>query len=83
MMNRKGLITSIMKKDSQCEKILAYINENGSITPLDALREFGCMRLASRVNDLKRAGYAIISEMETKINKHGDIVRYSRYRMEN
>lgn len=68
---------------TQCEKILAYINENGSITPLDALREFGCMRLSSRVNDLKRAGYAIVSEMETKINKNGDIVRYSRYRMEN
>lgn len=34
-------------KMTQCEKILKYIDENGSITPLDALREFGCMRLAS------------------------------------
>lgn len=68
---------------TQCEKILAYIQENGSITPLDALREFGCMRLASRVNDLKRAGYVIISEMETKQNKYGDTVKYARYRMEN
>lgn len=68
---------------TQCEKILAYIQENGSITPLDALREFGCMRLASRVNDLKRAGYVIISEMETNQNKYGDTVKYARYRMEN
>ena len=39
---------------TQCEKILDYMRSNGSITPLDALREFGCMRLASRINDLKR-----------------------------
>lgn len=43
---------------NQSEKILDYIRENGSITPLDALREFGCMRLASRISDLKHAGPA-------------------------
>ena len=46
---------------TQCEKILDYMRLNGSITPLDALREFGCMRLASRITDLKAQGYDIIS----------------------
>ena len=41
-------------KVSQCERILDYIEKNGSITQIDALREFGCMRLASRISDIKR-----------------------------
>ena len=66
-------------KMTQCEKILQYIEENGSITPLDALREFGCMRLASRICDLKKMGYNIKREMETGKNKNGEDVLYARY----
>lgn len=64
---------------TQCEKILDYIRLNGSITPLDALREFGCMRLASRINDLKNQGYNIISKMEINKNRYGGTVRFARY----
>ena len=63
---------------TQCEKILDYMRLNGSITPLDALREFGCMRLASRVSDLKKLGYDITSRIETKKNYRGETVRYAR-----
>lgn len=68
-----------MEKVTQCDKILAYIREHGSITPLDALREFGCMRLASRMSDLKGRGYAVKSTMETSKNQHGESVSYARY----
>jgi hypothetical protein len=68
-------------KMTQCEKILQYIEEYQSITPLDALREFGCMRLASRITDLRRRGYPITREMETAKNRAGEPVRYARYRM--
>lgn len=64
---------------TQNEKILAYIEEYGSITPLDALREFSCMRLASRISDLKRAGYEVQKTMEVSTNKAGEPVRYARY----
>ena len=64
---------------TQCEKILQYIEENGSITPLDALREFGCMRLASRMCDIKKMGYAVEKEMETAKNGDGEPVYYARY----
>lgn len=64
---------------TQNEKILAYIEEYGSITPLDALREFSCMRLASRISDLKRAGYEVQKTMEVSTNKLGEPVRYARY----
>lgn len=69
-------------KLTQCNKILDYIEREGSITPLDALREFGCMRLASRITDLKKAGFVISKEMETAKNRDGEPVRYARYRLE-
>ena len=68
-----------MEKVTQCDKILAYIREHGSITPLDALREFGCMRLASRMSDLKGRGYNVKSTMETSKNQYGEPVSYARY----
>lgn len=30
---------------TQCERVLAYLKAEGSITQLDAVREFGCYRL--------------------------------------
>jgi len=46
---------------NQTEAILMYLKEGNPITPLEALREFGCMRLAARIADLKAQGYQIIS----------------------
>ena len=66
---------------TQCEKILDYMRVNWSITPLDALREFGCMRLASRISDLKKQGYDINSRIESKKNYRGETVRYARYEL--
>lgn len=64
---------------TQIEKIIDYIETEGSITPLEALREFGCMRLASRITDIKKMGYPVISKMETAKNRRGEPVRYARY----
>ena len=63
---------------TQCERILDYISENGSITQLDALREFGCMRLASRISDLKRQGVPVKRTMETAKNRYGEPISYAR-----
>ena len=68
-----------MRKTSQCERIVKYIEENGSITQLDALREFGCMRLASRISDLKRQGVPVRRTMETSKNRYGEPICYARY----
>ena len=64
---------------TQCERILQYIEENGSITQIDALREFGCMRLASRMCDIKKMGYGVTKDMEKSKNRYGDPVTYARY----
>lgn len=44
---------------SQCDMILAYLQKGYSLTQMDALRMFGCFRLASRVHDLRERGYNI------------------------
>ena len=66
-------------KTSQCEKILTFLRECGSITPLDALREFSCLRLGARIWDLKQQGYKIRTDIESAKNRYGDTVHYARY----
>ena len=65
--------------ESQAMSILRYMQETGSITALDAMREFGCMRLGARCYDLKKLGYDIRSVTETSKNRYGRSVSYSRY----
>lgn len=69
-------------RPTQCERIIEYIKTEGSITQLDALREFGCMRLASRVSELRKAGVPIVKELEHSKNRYGEKISYARYRLE-
>ncbi|WP_369608232.1 helix-turn-helix domain-containing protein [Snodgrassella alvi] len=41
-------------KEAQTIQILEFMRAGNSITPLDALRKFGCMRLGARIYDLKQ-----------------------------
>ena len=66
---------------SQCEKILCHLQTRGTITPVEAMNEYGCMRLGARIWDLRRAGHTIMREDETATNRYGQPVRYARYRM--
>lgn len=64
---------------TQCEKVLRYLEEYGSISSLEAIEQFGIMRLASRISDLKKAGYPIRREMISRKNRYGDTVSFARY----
>ena len=64
---------------TQNERILDYIEKNGSITQLEALTECSVMRLASRGSDLRRKGYPITSRMVKVQNKHGETCHVKRY----
>ena len=63
----------------QCEIVLRHMEELGSITSLEAMQEYGIMRLASRITDLKKAGYPIRREMVTRKNRYGETVTLARY----
>lgn len=49
--------------ESQCDKILSFMMKNTCINPLQAQNLFGCMRLASRIKDLKNYGWSIGKNM--------------------
>lgn len=68
-----------MGKQTHEKMILRYMRKHGSITAMDAIRDFGCMRLASRVSDLRWDGYNIETVMEVGKNRQGETVRYARY----
>lgn len=63
----------------QTDRIIRHMQEYGSITPVEALQEYGIMRLASRICDIKRAGIAVEKETVTSKNRYGEPVRYARY----
>ena len=66
---------------TQCDMILRYMEEEGSITPWEAMREFGCMRLGARIYDLRRRGVSVTRELVTGKNRYGKSVSYARYRV--
>lgn len=65
----------------QCDLILMQMKKYGSITHMDAEREYGIARLASRINDLRRQGVAIESEIVTGKNRRGETTHYAVYRL--
>ncbi len=68
-----------MTKAKQTDRVLDDIREFGSITQLEALRDLGIFRLASRISDLKRDGYTINSKMEAVTNRYGEKCYIKRY----
>lgn len=47
------------KSKSQCDMIADWLAQGYSLTSLDALKLFNCMRLSSRIWDLKERGMNI------------------------
>lgn len=66
---------------TQCDRILRHMKDYGSITSLEAVNEYGIMRLASRINDLRAEGIAIVSEIKTGKNRYGETTHYAVYRL--
>lgn len=56
---------------TQCAQIKKWLEEGKSITSLEALKMFGCMRLASRVFDLRERGLDITTtKIKTESGKY-------------
>lgn len=64
------------KTKSQTDWVLEYLRSGNTITPLEALRMFGIMRLGARIRDLKDLKHNIVTEMEKNEGK-----RYARYKL--
>lgn len=59
---------------SQEIKIFDYMRKVGGITPLTALKKFGCFRLGARIHDLRRCGFDIKTLIVEENGK-----RYAKY----
>lgn len=67
---------------TQCEKILRHMEDYGSISSLEAVNEYGIMRLASRISDLKHMGIPIRKETVKGKNRYGEATSYARYSLQ-
>lgn len=58
---RKGVsvLTYEHRTETQNALVLAHLKTGRVITPLDALNDYGCFRLAARVYDLRGRGWPI------------------------
>lgn len=61
---------------SQNDKIIKHLQKGRSLTPLQALDRYGCMRLASRIGELRDRGYKIVSN---RVKRGGKV--YAEYRL--
>ncbi|NRB03666.1 MAG: hypothetical protein HRU30_10435 [Rhodobacteraceae bacterium] len=63
--------------ETQTQQILDHLQSGKSITPIEALNEYGCFRLGARIYDLRKDGHSIEKDMvQTPKGTH-----VARYRM--
>lgn len=65
------------RTESQKSRIWAHL-QTSSITPLEALKKYGCFRLGARIADLRNEGKAIRTDMVEIDGK-----RFASYSIEN
>ncbi len=66
---------------TQSMRVLKYMMDFGSITPIEALKDLGVMRLGARIYDLEKQGFSILHERETGKNRYGEKTSYAKYRL--
>ena len=67
---------------NQYQRIVRHLEAFGSITSLEAMQEYGIMRLASRVSALKKSGLPVRTELVRGENRFGEPTCYARYSLD-
>ena len=65
---------------NQYERIIKYLDDFGSISPMEAFRDLGITKLATRISEMSRRGYEFIKTRENSTNRYGEPVSFMRYR---
>lgn len=70
-----------MDAKSQTRIVLDHLKKVGPITPLEALRSYGIMRLGARIHDLRESGHSILTTPIRVSGRNSDkskiVARYS------
>lgn len=64
---------------TQHDLILQYMDDFGSISPMEAYSDLGITKLSTRISEMSRNGQTFQKKMETSKNRYGKSVRYMRY----
>ena len=64
---------------TQCERILDYIDQHGSITRAEAMSECGIANFTARISDLRQQGVKLDVETVTQKKRYGESVRFALY----
>ena len=59
--------------------LLSHLKKGNSITSLQAIRQFGITRLASRICDLRQSGINVQDEWLVEYNRYGQKTRFKKY----
>jgi len=65
--------------DTQRPRILNHLATVGPLTSLDAMALHGVARLAARIEELRKEGHDIESEMVKVTDRHGRVCHVARY----
>lgn len=64
---------------TQREAIINYIEDFGSITPMQAFADLGITKLATRISEMRKDGMKFKIEMVSTKNRYGKSVNYAKY----
>lgn len=66
----------------QKEMVLQILSSGRGLTAAEALNTYGIGRLASRICELRKASYPILSIRTQGTNRYGEKVYYDTYRLD-
>ena len=71
-----------MEREKQTAVILNHLRQYGGLTALEAVRNYGIMRLAARIADLRDSGIGIRSERVAVLDERGkEVGHFARYHL--
>lgn len=63
-------------------RILKHLEQHGSITSWEAIKEYGCTRLSQYILLLRKRNLNITDTWEHTKNRYGQSVKYKKYILE-
>ena len=69
------------KEMTQEDRVLRHLQDKGSITSWEAIKEYGITRLSAKIYSLRKSGHEITDERRVSKNRYGEPVWFKRYKL--
>jgi len=66
-------------KKTQCDRVLDYMKQFGSISSMEAFRDLGITRLAAVIYDIEHKGISVNRTPENGLNSFNEKTTFTRY----